>query len=461
MGESAFETGLAERVAAMTDACTRCGKCVAACPSIAPAGLDAADPVETITGIIDILRAGDGSEDARRWASSCVLSGACITACDYGVNPRFLLAMARVAMAKTAKDGTERRGEGIAAFRNHQRNVAMLTRLQLDADQLARLGQNARGGALPADDREPDFIFYTGCNVLKNPHIPLLALDIMDAIGISYRVLGGPSYCCGSVHLHAGDTETMGRVASYAMDEMARSTSKQVITWCPSCFVHFTEETLPVVEKQTGTTPFDMTPFMRFLFERIDAIKPRLQMTVRLRVALHKHPGVAGAMEAAEGLLRAVPGIEIVDLRQPAIGLQSVLVGALPKYKRELQQRELEAAASAGIDALVTVYHSDHRELCAHERDWPFQILNLLEIVGASMGLHEEDTYKRLKLMQDADAIVADCSDLIARHKLKIEDARSIVAKAMLADQPLPLRGSATHDDHPRSGQRSPKVECA
>ena len=23
-------------------------------------------------------------------------------------------------------------------------------------------------------------------------------------------------------------------------------------------------------------------------------------------------------------------------------------------------------------DALVAVYHSDHRELCAHERDWPF-----------------------------------------------------------------------------------------
>jgi heterodisulfide reductase subunit D len=442
MGDSAFETGLADRVAEMTDACTRCGKCVAACPSIAPAGLDAADPVETITGIIDILRSGDSSEEARRWASSCVLSGACIKACDYGVNPRFLLAMARVAMAKGAKDLPARRSDSVAAFRNHQRSLNMLTRLQLDADQLARLGQNARGAARPADDRAPEFIFYTGCNVLKNPHIPLLALDIMDAIGISYRVLGGPSHCCGSVHLHAGDTEAMGRVADYAIEDMAKSTSKQVITWCPSCFVHFTEETLPVVEKQTGTTPFDMTPFMRFLFDRIDAIKPRLQTPLNLRIALHKHPGVAGVMEAAEALLRAVPGVEIVDLEQPAIGLQSVMVGALPKYKRELQQRELEAAESAGIDALVTVYHSDHRELCAHERDWPFQILNILEIVGASMGLHENDTYKRLKLMQDADAIVADCGDLIAQHKLNIDDARSVVAKAMLADQPLPLRGS-------------------
>jgi Fe-S oxidoreductase len=431
----------------MTDACTRCGKCVAACPSIAPAGLNAANPVDTITGIIDILRPDDGNggdynAEAQRWANSCVMSGACIKACDDGVNPRFLLSMARVAMIRSAKDSASRRSDSIAAFRQHQHTVSVLSRLQATPEQLARLGQQTPGAARAADDREPDYIFYTGCNVLKNPHIPLLALDIMDAIGLSYRVLGGPTYCCGSVHLHAGDTETMGRVASYAIDDMARSKSKEVITWCPSCFVHFTEETLPTVERQTGMTPFEMTPFMRFLLDRIEDIRPRLRTPVPMRVALHKHPGVAGAMEAAEALLRAVPGIAIVDLAQPMLGLQSVMVGALPKYKRELQQRELDAAEAAGIDALVTVYHSDHRELCAHERDWPFQILNILEIVGAGMGLRQEDHHKRLKLMQDAAAIVADCGDLVARHKLNVEEARGIVAKAMLADQPLPLRGT-------------------
>ena len=141
MSESAFDTGLSERVAAMTDACTRCGKCVAACPSIEPAGLAAADPVTVISGVVDILRGGDGIEQSRQWADSCMLSGACIEACDYGVNPRFLLAMARVAMIKSAKDPAARRSESIAAFRKHQHTVSVMSRLQLDADQLARLGQ--------------------------------------------------------------------------------------------------------------------------------------------------------------------------------------------------------------------------------------------------------------------------------------------------------------------------------
>ena len=114
-------------------------------------------------------------------------------------------------------------------------------------------------------------------------------------------------------------------------------------------------------------------------------------------------------------------------------------LNALPEYKRGLQLAELEAAEAAGIDALVAIYHVDHRELCAHERDWPFRIVNILDIVGASMGLHHDDHFKRLKIMQDADAIVADCKDMMAAHGLDPAMAREVVVKAMLAEQPLPL----------------------
>ena len=41
-----FETVLADRVSEMLDACTRCGKCVEVCPSVAPAGI--ADAVAKI-----------------------------------------------------------------------------------------------------------------------------------------------------------------------------------------------------------------------------------------------------------------------------------------------------------------------------------------------------------------------------------------------------------------------------
>jgi heterodisulfide reductase subunit D len=439
--EISFEAVLGERVEEMLDACTRCGRCVEVCPSVTPAGISDTKSEDVISGILELLRTGNGPEASRKWAQSCMLSGECIKACDYGVNPRFLLAMTRVGIAKSGNTLAERRRQGVERYRGVSREVAVLSQLQLDTEVLERLGQKSASVSAPVEP--PDFVFYTGCNVLKTPHIALLALDIMDALSISYQVMGGPSHCCGVSQLRTGDAEMFGRMASSTMEKMAHSKSGQVISWCPSCYVQYTESVLPTVERQRGSRPFEMNPFMRFLRDRLEQLKPHLQQRVDMRIALHKHPGVTGVVEAATEILKLVPGVELVDLKQPAVGLQSVNVGVLPQFKRELQLRELEAARDAGVDALVAVYHSDHRELCAHERDWPFRILNVLEVVGESMGLHRHDRYKELKIMQDADQIIADCSDLIAKHALDPGNAREMVVKVLLGDQPLALKGSS------------------
>jgi Fe-S oxidoreductase len=442
MNNIGFEEAFAGRVSDMLDACTKCGACFSACPIAAPAGLSGADPKAVIAGVLDIVRLGKGPEQSQKWAKACMLSGECIKACDYGVNPRFLLAVARVQMEKHAKELPDRRKNGVQMLRRLAEDVSVLSQLQLTDEALERLGQ--KPPRTPASQELPDVVFYTGCNVLKTPHIALLCLDIMDRLGVSYRVMGGPTHCCGVMQLRAGDTETASRVASNTINRLSQSKTGEVLAWCPSCFVQFSENMLPTFKRATGQTPFDMTPFMHFLRGRLDQLRPFLKKSVPLRIALHKHPGVAGVAEAAEELLRAVPGIQIVTLDVPAVGLQSVNLKTLPNYQKELQLRELEAARAAGIDALVAVYHSDHRELCAHERDWPFRIINVLEIVAESMGFRQEDHYKHLKVMQDADAIVKDAADLIARHGLDVETARRVVVQGMLGDQPLPLQGRAS-----------------
>ena len=127
----------------MIDACTRCGKCVEVCPVTAPAGVGAAAPQEVIAGVIDILRAGEGSPAAKAWAKGCVLTGDCITACPEGINPRFLLAMARVAMAQRRRTSRARAASsGIENFRLVADGANMLARMQSTDDELTRLGQH-------------------------------------------------------------------------------------------------------------------------------------------------------------------------------------------------------------------------------------------------------------------------------------------------------------------------------
>ena len=444
MTETAFESALFARTAGMAAACTRCGKCVEVCPVTGPAGAGDVAPQAVIAGVLDIVRGGDGPDASKAWAKGCALTGDCITACPEGINPRFVLAMARVQLAKRSAAPREQRKKGVENFRAVADGANVLSRMQLSDDDLARLGQQVatrlQNSTTVKTDERPDFVFYTGCNVLKTPHIALLALDVMDALGVTYRVMGGPSHCCGIVQARTGDTEVSGRMATNSLDKLAEGKTG-VISWCASCHVQFTESTLPTIEKMRGARPFEMTPFLLFLKSRFADVKPLLKYRVPLRVALHKHPGIKGVVEAGLELLGMVPGIEIVDLHQPAVGLMSNFLNALPEYKRGLHRDELEAAERAGVDALVAIYHPDHRDLCAHERDWPFKIVNILDIVGASMGLHHDDHFKRLKIMQDADAIVADCKDIIAARGLDPAFARDVVVKAMLAEQPLPLRG--------------------
>src|SRR6266536_3561331 len=262
MNEVPFETALGEHVDEMLDVCTRCGKCVEVCPSVEPAGISDTKSEDIIGGILELVRTGNGPEASRKWAQSCMQSGACIKACDYGVNPRFLLAMARLGIAKSDNELAERRRHGVERYREGSRGVTVLSRLQLDTDVLERLGQKSAAVSTPVE--APDFVFYTGCNVLKTPHIALLALDIMDALGVSYEVMGGPTHCCGVTQLRPGDVETSGRVAQSAIDKLAAgSKSGEVLAWCPSCYVQFTETSLPTVERMRGARPFEMTPWMR------------------------------------------------------------------------------------------------------------------------------------------------------------------------------------------------------
>src|ERR1700733_15355408 len=147
MTDISFETALGERVDDMLEACTRCGKCVEVCPSVRPAGISAASSEDIISGILDLVRTGDGPEASRKWAASCMLSGECIKACDYGVNPRFLLAMARLGIAKADSALPERRRQGLERYRELGRDVTVLSRLQLDDEVLERLGRKSGAGS--------------------------------------------------------------------------------------------------------------------------------------------------------------------------------------------------------------------------------------------------------------------------------------------------------------------------
>ena len=62
-----------------------------------------------------------------------------------------------------------------------------------------------------------------------------------------------------------------------------------------------------------------------------------------------------------------------------------------------------------------------------------------MELIADSMDLDRPDLFKRLTLMQDADAIIADSYEQIAAHGLEVEEVRDAVVKYLFGDQILPI----------------------
>ena len=383
-----------------------------------PAGLAEADPSATAGGIVDLITGGEGNDAAIRWANVCSGSGNCIPACQHGINPRFMVQLAR-GFARRQADGPPLATRWRKGFQNMSRGVRVLSRLQMPPETLARLAPPKRQRASP-----PDVVFYTGCNVVKTPHIALLCLDILDLLGVYYEVMGGVGQCCGVYQYREGDFEANSKVAYATIDGLASAGASTVLAWCPSCQISIGEVSLPNYELQFGSKPFDLNPFLTFLAAHADRLAAMMKRRVDKRVALHERPVFPEVIDAVKKLLAIIPGAELVEIDVPRVGTQANSLAQLPEFKRGLVRRELAAVADAGVDTLATIYHACHREICDAGDGRSFEVLNFMELLGEGLGLDSEDMFKRLKQIRDVDDIIVETAPLIAEHGLDLDTVR-------------------------------------
>jgi heterodisulfide reductase subunit D len=296
--EAVFLEGLDARVREILDHCSACGRCVEVCPTAEPGGVDRSDPRAVVTDVLAILRGeGDPTSAGARWAETCTGSGRCLTACEDGVNPRFMLAMTRVALNQ-AKAEADRHAAGQKGFHTMSQGVKVLSRLQLPADLVARVTRSAHA----SDGPPPDVVLYLGCNVMRTPHIALLCMDVLDRIGARYAVFGGPANCCGVIQFRAGDIKTAGKVGGNTVAGFAATGAAKVLTWCPTCNIQLGEVVMP-----TTSSPFGLDHVVPYIAARLDQLRPHFVNRVEKRVALHEHPGVRGVTEGVLQILGAIP----------------------------------------------------------------------------------------------------------------------------------------------------------
>jgi heterodisulfide reductase subunit D len=428
-----FIEALNIRMQDVASACVGCGKCFEVCPMKGPIGLSEADPKHVLGGIVDLIRGGEGNEAAQRWAGACSSSGFCRNACEYGVDPLFLVKMANYANVRR-RDGDAVRKNGASSFRAVAKSLRIISRLQLDRNELARLQPIFK----PASEEcRPDIAFYLGCNVGKTPHIVVLCVEILEAMGFSCEIIGGSSACCGINQFRTGDGETAGRAGMAALNQIMGKQATTNLTWCPTCQAQFEDVILPAHQLMTGREDLGMTPFFVFLERNLDRLKPLIKHDIRRRVAINERPGRPDVVRAVERLLSEISGIDLVHLDVPRAGLMSSYLTVTPKFKESLRSAEFAEVARAGINTLATIFHGCHRELCKFENGVSFEIVNAVEIIGESIGIHVEDTYKKLALAASVEEALQHSAPLLAEHGLNPDEARDVLVADLLAARVL------------------------
>lgn len=434
MGRETYVEALRARVKTeVLDACTTCGKCAEACPMTGPAGLDEADPKALVSGVLAALAGRQGSSESDRWLEACSSSGLCVPACEYGVDPMFMIEMGRAAMLQQ-RGIKQVQTDATRAFQNMAKSVRYLSRLFLSPEVFERL--DPRVGRLSVGD-VPEAIFYTGCNVLRTPHIALICLDILDLLKIRYEVMGGPSHCCGTYQMQQGDVGAATGMAMNTIAKMAKSAAPEVISWCPSCKLQFTSVHLPTYEAVHGEKSFDFTPFYRFLETRIDALAPLMRNPVRRRVALDERAYDPEVNVAIRRILALVPGLELIELDVAHVGMMRNMIPQ-QGVKNSTREAAFTAATSKGVDTLATVYHACHREIVSYSETVSFEIVNAIELIADCLGIPHHDSYKDFQLVKDLDKFVDDRAEQIEGHRVSIDELRAVVRQEFEVHRPIP-----------------------
>ena len=292
---------------------------------------------------------------------------------------------------------------------------------------LTSMPENARWrtGPPPRDGERHAIVLYLGCNVFRTSHMIQTVMAIFDGLGLDYVAVGGPTYCCGIVHHQQGDTAAAGGMADHTIKLFERYRPEEVVMWCPSC-IYFYDEV------RHATLPFKVSHPSEFLVSRLADI--RFTRRIDAAVALHAHcAGEARQREgrAARRLLEAVPGLRYVEIEpDPRFG-RSCTPGVQQQLGLDVWDRmareEIGRAHDAGAGTLATIYHGCQRYLCVFEPERPLAIEHYLTVFGRGLGLDFEDKFKKYRLWQDPERVLAETTPCQRANNVDPAHARRVV----------------------------------
>ncbi len=407
--------------------CIRCGLCMSVCPTYQISFAEEEGP----RGRIALARGlTEGhlelSEDLIAHEQSCLLCEACTAICPAGVHMEPIGVALRAAIAERTRPPAKER---LLRFLVFQRLFADMRRFR-SVSALARLYQ--RSGArwlmrhsgilkflrlselealLPEMDGEffePKGQAYAaqgeprgragvfaGCIMSTAfAETDRATVRVLGANGIESVASAGQG-CCGALHLHSGEVEGARALARRNIDAFAAGGDDPIVVNAAGCgstlkgYGHLLAGDPAYADRAANFSARvrDVTEFLAALPLRPPATS--VAQTVTLQEPCH----LAHAQQirtAPRAVLRAIPGVTLVEMAEPALccGSAGIYNVTQPERSQTLLERKLDNALATGADTIVTANPGCELQLQAglRQRKAAVRVRHIVDLLDEAYG---------------------------------------------------------------------------
>jgi Fe-S oxidoreductase len=409
-----------ETVREAMEECTLCGECVRNCqtfPLIFPGGKGQGD---IMAKLLDFLKGGTESEEVYRKVFGCDGCGNCSSFCPQGIDVLLLHEAAKIKLA-------DRQAFPAAVnfvLPGRRPNLYdILSSLQVRPEEKRWLTRP------PAGVKAVQDVVFLGCSLPSFPHVAAGFLEIMEELEEDFVALAGDELCCGtSLCPAAGKVDEAEQKARELVESITKLSARRVILLCTGCYRQFTEFYPKFLDLD-----FDVVYYTQFLFEKLGMLEFRrpLERTVVLHESCMTRR--TGLFEPTKGLLGAIPGLKLVEMKNPEAETQTLCCGGLANMTfPDIGQRRgstlVEQTMRVMAEFVLSTCPFCQLAFYPHARTGAFAIQNIPGLILEAMGRATyEDRLGRYWRCESVEKIIAESREFFEANGRTEEEMRQIL----------------------------------
>jgi len=248
--------------------------------------------------------------------------------------------------------------------------------------------------------KKPDLVLFVGCtSSYRQKNIAISTAKVFKKLGLNFTVMED-EYCCGSPLLRTGQWDPVKDLAKHNIEEVKKTGAETIVTSCPGCFKvwshdYSNENYGGVLGIKHDFKVIHTTQLLADLLKK-GKLKPKGKVDAKLTYHdpchMGRNLGEKAVYEAPRELLKAIPGVKLVEMERNranawCCGSGGGVKSAFPDFAIWTGEERIKEATDAGARTLVSACPFCQRNLDESSKamNAGMEVLDVVELVEKTL----------------------------------------------------------------------------